>query len=174
MRFEFTHDPCQCGPVVMDFRFLHPRLTIFVIEELKNRVERLPWIIQNIGERTTLSIRLELFAADRSGHVLTFRSCFVSQYKIRTCRNCICKWRNLSTGKYFRLFWGGRRQLVVPSTPSSGRGSGVRGQEEGDQKSLAGASITPPLPRKRETASDMTTNERLHPVFGETLDLEEL
>jgi hypothetical protein len=65
-RFKFPHDTGHWGPVMMRLGFLHTPLPISVVEEFERLAEGLVGIVQNIGERSALSIFQEFFACDSS------------------------------------------------------------------------------------------------------------
>jgi len=49
---------------VVNLRLLHPTLPVVIIKELKNRIERLLWILHYIGKRSALMVFEELLACD--------------------------------------------------------------------------------------------------------------
>jgi hypothetical protein len=61
MRFQFANDPGQSRSIVMDLRFLHPPLSIFITEKLKNRLKGPLGIVRHIGECSPLLVREEHF-----------------------------------------------------------------------------------------------------------------
>ena len=50
---------------MVNLRLLHPTLPAVIIKELKNCVERLLWIVHNIGKRSALIIFEEFRTCDR-------------------------------------------------------------------------------------------------------------
>jgi hypothetical protein len=69
LRLKLSHDPCQWGSVVMKLRFLHAALSVFTIEEVEYRVERLLAIIHHVGECPALTVLKKIVTGDDdSGH----------------------------------------------------------------------------------------------------------
>jgi hypothetical protein len=63
-RFKFPHDAGHGGAVMMRLGFFHAPLAIRVIEEFKRLVERLGWIVQDVGKRSSLSILQKVLTRD--------------------------------------------------------------------------------------------------------------
>jgi hypothetical protein len=68
-RFQLAHDASQRRPVVMQFRFFHAALTIFIAEELEHFVESFFGLAGDVGESLPLVIVEKLLQSERNfGH----------------------------------------------------------------------------------------------------------
>ena len=67
----------------MNLRLLHPTLPVVSIKELKNCIERLLWIVQNIGKRSALMFFEEHLACDRNAWHFGVRFSEVAKIKGR-------------------------------------------------------------------------------------------
>jgi hypothetical protein len=63
-RFKFPHHPRQRGPVVVQFRFLHPPLAVRIAEECQRNVEGLVGVVDDVRKRLSLTIRQKLVPRD--------------------------------------------------------------------------------------------------------------
>ncbi len=56
MRFKLPDNARQRWPVVVNLGLFHPALPVGIIKELKDHIERLLWIVHNIGKPPTLTV----------------------------------------------------------------------------------------------------------------------
>ncbi len=68
-RLQLPHDTGQRRPVMVDFGVLHPLLTSRIVEELEHLVERGVRIVEDVGERLSMTIREELLSRDQHGRL---------------------------------------------------------------------------------------------------------
>ena len=64
-RFKLAYNACQGGPVVVRFRFLHAPLPVLIVKELEHFVERLLWIVHDIGKCPALTVFEELLSCKK-------------------------------------------------------------------------------------------------------------